>query len=109
MPYDDVDPNALQGIIVFDGALMDAVWTRCEVSGLRVVADVHTHPGSYEQSLIDQMNPMIPQRGHLALIIPNFANRCYRPGEFGIYEYCGTKNWKNHSREGSRIFRMGLL
>jgi hypothetical protein len=51
-----------------------------------VVADVHTHPGGYGQSGVDQANPMIPETGHLALIVPNFADRAYGPGQIGVYE-----------------------
>jgi len=38
LPYDDVDPQALRGIILFDGSRMDVVWERCRRLGLRVVA-----------------------------------------------------------------------
>lgn len=102
--YDDVDPNALRGMIVFDASLMDTVWRRCEALGLEVVADVHTHPGGYGQSRTDQAHPMIPQRGHIALIIPHFAKRLFMPGEIGIYEFRGEDGWLNHSRDGKAFF-----
>ena len=89
MAYDDIDPNALQGIIIFDASRMDLVWAKCEAEGLQVIADIHTHPGDHGQSDVDQAHPMIPQRGHLALIVPNFADRTYRPGNLGLYEYQG--------------------
>jgi proteasome lid subunit RPN8/RPN11 len=104
--YDDVDPNALQGMIVFDGSRMDRVWARCAELDLDVVADVHTHPGGYGQSLTDQANPMIPRRGHLALIVPHFARREFRPGEIGIYEFQGLDGWLDHSRQGDRFFQL---
>jgi proteasome lid subunit RPN8/RPN11 len=110
LAYDDVDPNALQGAILFDGSRMDVVWDRCRQQKLEVVADVHTHPGGYGQSSIDRANPMIPERGHIALIIPNFADLSYRPGEIGIYEFLGKREgWKNHSREGRDFFYVGWL
>lgn len=104
--YDEVDPLALRGIIVFDGSKMDRVWARCANLGLEVVADLHTHPGGYGQSSIDQANPMLPERGHMALIIPNFADRDYGPGQIGIYEYEGRGAWRNHSTAGRRAFRL---
>lgn len=107
IPYDDVDPNALQGIIVFDGSRMDRIWAKCAALDVDVVADVHTHPGpDYRQSTIDQANPMIPRRGHLALIIPHFAAREFRPGEIGIFEFRGREGWADHSHAGSRFFRV---
>lgn len=106
IPYDEVDPRALRGIIVFDGSLMDRVWERCAALGLGVVADVHTHPGGYGQSDVDQANPMIPQAGHLALIVPNYADRGYGPGEIGQYEFRGKAGWVDHSPAGSRFFQL---
>lgn len=107
LAYDDVDPHALRGSIVFDGSRMDEVWKICRARGLDVVADVHTHPGrSYAQSRTDRANPMMPERGHLALILPNFADRMYAPGEFGIFEYRGRDGWIDHSRNGWHFMRI---
>jgi proteasome lid subunit RPN8/RPN11 len=107
MLYDDVDPDALRGMIVFDGSRMDLVWEVCERRGLKVVADVHTHPGGYGQSGIDQAHPMIPQRGHIAMIVPRFADRVYMPGEIGIYELRGAGHWRDHSADGAAFFKLG--
>jgi proteasome lid subunit RPN8/RPN11 len=104
--YDDVDPDCLRGWIEFDGSRMDEVWRRCEQAGLSVVADVHTHPGGYGQSNVDRANPMIPEAGHLALIIPGFAERTYEPGQIGLYEYLGGRDWCDHSAKGRRFFRL---
>ncbi len=109
MLYDDIDPNALRGAIVFDGSKMDVVWTRCESTGMSVVADVHTHPGGYGQSSIDQAHPMIPQAGHLALIIPNFSDRVYLPGHVGLYEFLGRDGWRDHSRKGADFLRVSWI
>lgn len=106
IPYDVVDPQALQGIIVFDASRMDAVWNHCEATGVAVVADVHTHPGHYEQSHTDQAHPMIPQKGHFALILPNFARHQVKPGQFGVYEYLGRDGWRDHSAEGPAVMRL---
>lgn len=105
LAYDDVDPNALQGMIMFDGSKMDVVWNHCRKHQLEVVADVHTHPWGYGQSPTDQANPMIPEKGHIALIVPNFADHDYFPGKIGIYEFCGFKeDWKVHSKAGAVFF-----
>jgi proteasome lid subunit RPN8/RPN11 len=104
LAYDAVDPDALRGHIEFDGSRMDLVWSECRRRGLQVIADVHTHPGSPGQSDVDRANPMIPERGHVALIIPNFARKLYLPGQVGIYEFRGRDGWVDHSRKGSRFF-----
>jgi hypothetical protein len=106
--YDDIDPRCLRnGIVEIDGRKLGDVWRRCREIGLEVVADVHVHPGGYGQSGSDQANPIMPETGHLALIIPHFAARHTSPGEIGIYEYCGNRKWIDHSRQGRRFFHVG--
>ena len=106
IPYDDVDPLALRGMIEFDGAAMDAVWSHCDERHLEVVADIHTHPRGYGQSSIDRANPMIAERGHIALIMPHFAKRAFGPGEIGIYELVGPNQWIDHSARGHTFFEL---
>ena len=72
-------------------AALSPVGLRAEHEGLEVVADVHTHPGGVGQSQTDRDNPMIPEVGHVALIVPNFADRADFPGDIGIYEYRGRR------------------
>ena len=104
--YDDLDPNCLQGMILFDGAALDKLWEICASRGLQVVADVHTHPLGYGQSQIDRDNPMIAERGHIAFILPHFAAKLFGPGEIGIYELVGRGCWVNHSAAGRRYFKL---
>ncbi len=96
--YDDLDPNALEtGIVVFDGAGYGPLWQICRETGLSVVADAHTHPGHERQSSSDRDNPMIARPGHIALIVPRFAERVFGPTELGIYEYEGEHRWRDWS------------
>lgn len=106
LAYDAIDPDCLNGAILFDGSKMDLVWKECRARDLEVVADVHTHPSGYGQSAIDRANPMIPEKGHIAIIVPNFAKRCYVPGEIGIYEFRGMGNWLDRSASGSAYFAL---
>ena len=94
--YDDLDPHALDsGIIVFEGNGYIPLWKICREKGLQVLADVHTHPGSWTgQSGADKKHPMIAQAGHIALIVPNLATkRGQLLRNVGIYEYLGDKQW----------------
>ena len=69
--FDDLDPECLVGNIHIRASGFSKLWDLCDVEGLRVVADIHTHPGtSVAQSSIDRANPMIAREGHLALIVP---------------------------------------
>lgn len=108
--YDDLDPGCLDtGIVAFDGVGYGPLWRMCRETGTKVVADVHTHPGAAVQSPIDRENPMIAQRGHLALIVPEFARRRVGPPELGIYEYEGDHRWRDRGgKDAEQFFYVGL-
>lgn len=106
--YDDIDPACFaRGIVEFDGAKFGSVWERCRELRLSVVADVHVHPCGYGQSASDRHNPIIPEVGHLALILPDFAAKRRLPGNIGIYEYLGSRRWRDHSPQGESFFHVG--
>ena len=96
--YDDLDPRCLDsGYIQFDGAGYVPLSEICEGSGLRIIGDVHTHPGSWTgQSQADRDHPMMARAGHIALIVPHFArkNRFTLKG-VGAYLYQGDGRWQN--------------
>jgi proteasome lid subunit RPN8/RPN11 len=97
--YDDLDPTALQsGAIEFHAAGYSALWRVCGQRGLRVIGDVHTHPGrSVQQSWTDQRHPMVPIVGHTALIVPNFGRTpWWHLKEVGVYEYLGSFKWRSY-------------
>lgn len=100
--YDDLAPGCLDaGVVVFPGAGYTPLWDHCSASGQRVVADIHTHPRGPQQSSLDRRNPMIAKRGHLALIVPDFALRPVPISGLGIYEYLGNHQWLDHSGRGA--------
>lgn len=97
--YDDLDPDSYDsGAIVFHAVGHAVLWEHCRNKSLRVLADVHTHPGrNVRQSHTDQRNPMIPLQGHTAVIIPSFADTpWWTLDAVGIYEYLGDFQWRSH-------------
>ena len=96
--YDDIDPSALSsGIVIIDGRKLGALWDHCRATQQEVVADVHVHPGGYGQSGSDRANPIIAEIGHKAVIIPDYARRGTMPGQIGVYEYLGSRRWRDDS------------
>lgn len=92
--FDDVDPTCLTGGITLQSSGFTALWRICAAHGLRVIADVHTHPGGWvEQSEVDQANPMIATLGHVAIIVPSFAAERTRAGDCGVHVYLGSHRW----------------
>lgn len=108
--YDDLDPHSLDtGIVHFNGRYFGDLWKLCEARGLSVVADIHVHPGSAQQSVSDRAHPMISQAGHVAMILPDFAKPPMRRRNIGIYEYIGRKQWRTIAPEDrAQYFHIGL-
>jgi hypothetical protein len=103
--YDDLDPHCLdKGYVNFDGRAYGKLWALCRESGQIVVADIHTHPGRARQSWTDQQNPMIAQKGHVALLLPNFALHRNRLDELGVYEYLGSYHWNEYAGEAAASY-----
>lgn len=103
---DALDPNCLQGGIVFDGLAYSKLWDICDAEQLVVIGDVHTHPGpGVHQSGIDAENPMVAQEGHVALILPDFAMHTMLPREVGVHRYDG-RGWRTWTGKGAsrRLF-----
>lgn len=106
--YDDIDSNALsRGYVRLDRRRFGPIWTHARNQRLSVVADVHTHPGIALQSPSDRANPMIPRRGHIALIVPDYARQPVVPKSVGVFEYLGDHQWQTLSdfRQPQPIFQ----
>jgi len=91
--YDDLDAHCLTGGISFASSGFTELWRICGAENLRVVADVHTHPGTWvAQSEIDATNAMIARVGHVAVIVPSYGDaRCV--DECGVHIYLGSRLW----------------
>ena len=106
--YDDIDPNALRnGIIEIDGRRLGDLWVHCRKSGRTVVADVHVHPGGFWQSDSDRANPIMAEVGHIAIILPHFVKSATGPCGIGVYEYLGSRQWRDRSFDRPSPFHVG--
>ncbi len=96
--YDELDPRAYSsGVCILDGSAFPKLWEICREGGLTVVADIHTHLGAPYQSEADRLNPMIARTGHLAVIVPYFAEGSIWRHRLGLYRYEGAHRWTNLS------------
>jgi proteasome lid subunit RPN8/RPN11 len=106
--YEDIDPEALEtGIVLIDGRRLGDLWKICREAKLEVVADVHVHPGSFRQSASDKANPIIAERNHIALILPDFAQGSNMPGKIGVHRYLGNRQWRDESDRWFPPFHVG--
>lgn len=105
LPYEHLQPDALHNdYVALTAASFSKLWDICRSNGLTVVADVHTHRFGPGQSLSDRTNPMVALRGHVALIVPRFAQGRVRPIDLGLYVYQGNHEWIAH--RGSDVARV---
>lgn len=105
--YDEIDPRALEtGVVTIRQTALPRLWTLCRERGYGVVADIHVHPGGYDQSSSDKENPVMPRAGHVAMILPNFAQGFPEPGSIGIFEFLGAGQWVDHSAEAGRYVKL---
>jgi len=97
--FDDLEPESLNGAVHLTTTAYSRLWVICRERGIEVLADVHTHPGGcVQQSEIDEENPLVGQRGHIAIIIGHFAQKIVSLREVGIYEYHGDDGWEARPR-----------
>ena len=94
--YEDLDPEAYSsGVCILHGDAFAKLWAICRQKSLTVVADAHTHPQEAFQSESDRTNPMVAREGHIAIIIPRFAQAPIRMADMGIFEYRGQHEWSD--------------
>jgi hypothetical protein len=107
--YDDVDPKALDtGIVIIRSQGFKRLWSICRARGLEVLADAHTHGDETpRQSSTDRHNPVIAEPGHVALIIPSFAQiPPYGFGRTAVYEYVGGYEWRDWTARREERIRL---
>lgn len=108
LPYEQLQADALHDdYVALTAASFAKLWELCRAAGLSVVADVHTHRLGPGQSRSDRANPMVALSGHIALIVPRFAQGQVRLQDLGLYVYQGSHRWTAHSgADVPRVFRL---
>jgi len=93
--YCDLDPTSLTGGITFHASGYSRLNRICRDQGLRVVGDIHLHPGAWtRQSQTDSDHPMVARAGHLALIAPNFGAGVRSARRLGAH-LKSTSSWES--------------
>lgn len=108
LPYEQLQADALHDdYVTLTSASFARLWDFCRQEGLSVVADIHTHRFSAGQSRSDCTNPIVAISGHIALIVPHFAQGNVRLQNLGMYVYQGNHRWSVYS--GSDVPRLVRL
>lgn len=108
IPYEQLQADALHDdYVALTAESFSALWVICRQKQKSVVADIHTHRLGALQSRSDRENPMVALPGHIALIVPSFAQREPRLEDVGMYIYRGNHEWSEFSGISvSRLARM---
>lgn len=108
LPYEELQRDALHNDYVsLHAASFAKLWDICRRDGVTVIADIHTHRFGAGQSLSDRTNPMVALAGHIAFIVPRFAQGDVLLQDLGMYVYAGNHRW--HSYRDSDIPRLVRL
>jgi proteasome lid subunit RPN8/RPN11 len=98
LPYEQLQADSLHDdYVTLEGASFAKLWDICRRQGLSVVADVHTHRFGAQQSRSDRTNPMVALSGHVAFIVPRFAQGVIQLRELGMYVYQGNHQWSTYT------------
>jgi proteasome lid subunit RPN8/RPN11 len=93
--YDQFDKAVSDtGIIQFKGGYDFYIYL--ENNALQVFADIHTHPTeATNQSWSDRNHPMIRNKGHIAIIAPEYADNIFLTlNDCSFYRYKGEFKWE---------------
>lgn len=95
--YDDLDPDCLTGGITFTASGYTALNALCRERRLRVVADVHAHPGDWVgQSRLDAAHPMVALPGHIAIVVPRYATGDIPVDQIGVHILGADTSWQSY-------------
>jgi len=105
--YVNLDPTSLTGGITFHASGYTLLNRICRDRGLRVIGDIHLHPGPWTgQSQTDADHPMAARAGHLALIAPNFGASVRSSRRLGAHLKNAT-SWEAYAdRDVDVVFRV---
>jgi proteasome lid subunit RPN8/RPN11 len=103
LPYDELWPESLAySYVRLETEAFTKLWDWCVRHRVRVIADVHTHPWGPRQSHSDRANPMLSIAGHIALIVPNFAQFHPQPGDVSFNVYLGDGEWSSFYKSAAQ-------
>lgn len=99
--YDDLEPGCLDaGFVKMTSVGFRALGREASARSLEVVADIHTHPEHAFFSGTDRDHPMVPVKGHLALVVPDYALKGTDPERCAMFRFLGGNDWEDLETKG---------
>lgn len=77
-------------------------------TGLRLIAQVHSHPTHAYHSEADDRYAIVTAEGGLSLVVPNFGKAPLDPSLWAVYRLCSGR-WEHvERRDAEKLLRVGL-
>jgi hypothetical protein len=83
---------------IVDGLELHRINMELYETGLRMIAQVHSHPTEAYHSDTDDEHSIVNTVGGLSLVVPDFATRDFSLKECAIYRLAPSGEWKGLSR-----------
>lgn len=65
---------------------------------LKIIAQIHSHPGKAYHSETDDEYPIVTTLGGLSIVVPNFAQETINHHNWAYYRLISETNWKELSQ-----------
>lgn len=80
-------------IYVVDGTELHRINVELFDSGMRLFAQIHSHPKEAYHSDTDDAFPIVTVLGGVSVVVPNFAKGNINIAEWAVYRYCSETGW----------------
>lgn len=97
--------TASRGSCDIDGDALNSLWRRLAANDLRIVVQVHTHPGLAYHSPTDDQFPVIPRAGLLSLVLPDFAKAPFDPATSFLVRLDHDGRWTRLDPEEALVWQ----
>lgn len=98
MPAQEASRSEDGVAVAVDGQSLFRMNVELSERGLRLVAQLHTHPGEAYHSDTDDRYSIVTARGGLSIVVPNFARDELRLEECAVYRLVVGGEWVQLSR-----------
>lgn len=91
-----------------EGATLFRLNRALAASGLRLIAQVHSHPTHAYHSEADDRYAIVTAEGGLSLVVPNFGRAPFSPSSWAVYRL-SSGGWKHiPGSDAARLLRIGV-
>jgi hypothetical protein len=85
--------------VIVDGDAMFEMNVMLNERGLRLVAQVHSHPGAAYHSDTDDRYSVVTARGGLSIVVPDFAEGHFSLESCAVYQLVAGGRWNEVSMD----------